>query len=147
LELGTIRKMMCDYGEDDSEDEEAQARKLRRLSYAQRRRRATKFLSATFPHLDYVFLHMGDSFTLLDTAATIFANRWPALKVLDLGGMDRSGIYENETQEEMNARGIEDIFMLARQRGFTVATEGSALNGLGDLWRKTLSDKGWNDED
>lgn len=146
LELGTIRELMGDYGEEESENEEAPLRTERRLPYETRRTTASKFLSTTFPYLDYVFLHLGDSFSLLDVAEVISNDQWPALKVLDLGWISRGLIYESEEQKEENGTGFDRLFTLSKMRGFTIATEGSALNGIGDLWCRMLNDKGWNDD-
>ncbi|GAA5948241.1 hypothetical protein JCM3765_001331 [Sporobolomyces pararoseus] len=146
LELGTIRAMMRDPEYSEDEDSDSSRPPKEQPDYGERRRRAlAKFLQTVFPHLDYLYLHLGDSFALNDAANRIHHRFWPSLKVLDLGWIDRGGIYESESQKDANGIGLEQLISLSRVLGFTLAVEGDPIDGWRDLWKRMLKDREWND--
>lgn len=132
-----------DDSDEESEDDDKKQKNLQDAPYDIRRRKAQVFLDTTFPHLDYLHLHLGDSFSLSDVANSIKRNRWPAIKVIDLDGLQKGGLYEDEDIEEENAKGLEELFEMSKSRGITICARGTPLQGLGDLWRYMLNRKSW----
>ncbi|GAA5825094.1 hypothetical protein JCM5353_006504 [Sporobolomyces roseus] len=150
LELGSINKLMNGdldsdgLDEESDDDDDKRQEDPRAAEYAVRRKQAQVFLDTTFPHLDYLHFHLGDSFSLSDVANSIRRNQWPTVKVIDLEGLQKGGVHEDEDIEEENGTGLEELLEMSKSRGLTICAGGTPLQGLGDLWRYMLNRKGWD---